>query len=359
MGKTVRNGAIELLRFLFAIGVAIFHARGVFSLHLETGKWRFFGNGAVGVEFFLVLSGFFLAKNVYKKSQAGPSDDIGRETLSFFAKKYFFIFRYSSIFFITALLIEIIHRHYSLKSSIMLLIDGLPQLFMLDMTGIRFGFVNGYMWYLSAMLISMAVIYPLARKNTSLFIHIIAPLAAILVYGVIIANYGTIATISTWTGIVYKGLLRAFAGALLGCASFAVFEGLKEISFTLFGKIILSIFEIFLYVVAFVYINLRLPDTYFFYFAFLSAIAIPLTLSGFGLGGLIKGNAFFNFLGKTSLVIYLCQWSVHQAIIYFTNLKGNNALIAYIIAVLIVSTACTAIVDILQKKINLKRLFIK
>ena len=36
------------------------------------------------------------------------------------------------------------------------------------------------------------------------------------------------------------------------------------------------------------------------------------------------------------------------------KLKGNNALIAYIIAVLIVSTACTAIVDILQKKINCK-----
>ena len=94
MNRASRNGAVELLRFLFACCIAIYHAAPFFAVDLSYKGFKFFCNGAVGVEFFLVLSGFLMAKSAYKKALGGPSSDLGRETLSFFSKKYFSVFSF-------------------------------------------------------------------------------------------------------------------------------------------------------------------------------------------------------------------------------------------------------------------------
>ena len=63
-GKTAaRNNWIELLRFLFALLIPLYHGR---FLPPET-SWFRAPNGAVAVEFFFILTGFLMAGSVKKR----------------------------------------------------------------------------------------------------------------------------------------------------------------------------------------------------------------------------------------------------------------------------------------------------
>ena len=79
MEKEKRNGTIELLRFIFCMVVLFFHI----SMDIYGTDWRqiswegIFRYGALGVEFFLITSGFFLAKSVNKYSN--PPETLERK----------------------------------------------------------------------------------------------------------------------------------------------------------------------------------------------------------------------------------------------------------------------------------------
>ncbi len=59
--QTTRNGLIELYRFLFAMWVVWYH--GFFAF-----KNQFFNHGYIAVEFFFILSGFYIIKSIDKQS---------------------------------------------------------------------------------------------------------------------------------------------------------------------------------------------------------------------------------------------------------------------------------------------------
>lgn len=64
-----RNATIELMRFLFASSIILFHIAGTLwdrKLILFSGeefKLTLFRNGYIGVEFFFLVSGFLMAKS--------------------------------------------------------------------------------------------------------------------------------------------------------------------------------------------------------------------------------------------------------------------------------------------------------
>ena len=57
--KTLRNSLIELYRFLFAMWVVWYHGFFVF-------KNQFFNHGYIAVEFFFILSGFYILQTIDK-----------------------------------------------------------------------------------------------------------------------------------------------------------------------------------------------------------------------------------------------------------------------------------------------------
>ena len=65
-----RNGKIELMRFIMSLFVIIYHAESTIN---EDFYPRFFDiitlskHGCMGVEFFFLLSGFFMAKSAEKE----------------------------------------------------------------------------------------------------------------------------------------------------------------------------------------------------------------------------------------------------------------------------------------------------
>ena len=61
---TKRNNLVELARFLFSILVVGYHIQMTFL----GDDINFFENGALAVEFFFLISGYFLARSIEKIS---------------------------------------------------------------------------------------------------------------------------------------------------------------------------------------------------------------------------------------------------------------------------------------------------
>lgn len=91
----MRSGKIEFNRFLFCILVLIFHLNlyylGIENFSVDNLEFTKAAHGAMGVEFFFLVSGFLMAKKAYKnKSNIGKVDGaaLSNETISFIWGKY-------------------------------------------------------------------------------------------------------------------------------------------------------------------------------------------------------------------------------------------------------------------------------
>ena len=98
--KKARNGNIELLRFVFCVGVVLFHA------------W-YVRRGYIGVEFFFIVTGYFLAEKICRlnaRETTCPSlENAMKEATWDVLKRYRLIFPY----FLVATVLGFIVRAYA------------------------------------------------------------------------------------------------------------------------------------------------------------------------------------------------------------------------------------------------------
>ena len=82
---TLRNGKIEFFRFFFSIAVLLFHLEKYILGESKCGGdigLSLFVHGAMGVEFFFLVSGFLMAKSAQKvyANNTMSLETIGTET---------------------------------------------------------------------------------------------------------------------------------------------------------------------------------------------------------------------------------------------------------------------------------------
>ncbi|SCW54845.1 Peptidoglycan/LPS O-acetylase OafA/YrhL, contains acyltransferase and SGNH-hydrolase domains [Ruminococcaceae bacterium YRB3002] len=309
-GKSRINGEIECLRFLFAVAVLMFHAVKYFRGEpdrLGGMDPYFFIHGAVGVEFFFICSGFFMAASIARKAEAGPSEDTGKETISFMIRKIKGIAPVHILFFVTAFISLVIVRSMGIGDVIKNMIDSVPAFFLIQMAGFKGFSPNHVSWYLSVMLISMMIIYPVARRFYSTFVRVIAPTAALLILGFLFFRYGSLTGVMVRCGIFYKSMLRGFAEILAGmtCYEIAVWFKAKKLSKT--GRLLVTLTGIILLAASGVYIMHTLPARYEFFFVPVSALFMIIAYSEQGLLYRLFDNRISVFLGKMTLPMYLAQ----------------------------------------------------
>jgi len=132
--KNKRNGLIEFYRFLFAMWVVWYHGFFIF-------KNQYFDHGYIAVEFFFILSGFYILKTIDKHKDKPFFTGLGQMLWSR-VKSLGLPFVVGLLFVVWFMFLE-------------------GQITML-----------GYLWYIPFMLISFAFIYALRRllKNNTAFI---------------------------------------------------------------------------------------------------------------------------------------------------------------------------------------------
>ena len=155
------NGIISFWKFCFCMLIIIFHGN-VFAAN--SGE-ALFSKGSIGVEFFFLVSGFLLAKTAFRRNEQEPNtENLGKETFHFIWKKYLFFLPYVFFAGLLNLILQNVCGNIDLSQNVLSILDML----LLRMTGLKVNVIIGQVWYISAMLLSMMILYPLLRKYKKL-----------------------------------------------------------------------------------------------------------------------------------------------------------------------------------------------
>ena len=350
------NVTIDFLRFLFSVIVVLHHSRYV----LGDDNCYFLG-GSLAVEFFFFVSGYLLlvgADKAGRKNGAGyllpggtdmagrteaagletkgvgagttgicgetngigaeangfggEMTGIGSETLHFILHKIRSFFpEFLIAWWIGFVLIGVV-RQYGVLDYLKAFGNDFWELTLVKMSGLFTHGIDGAMWYLSAMLLGMAILYPLLRTKRDLMTHLVCPLLALFLYGYLCQAEGHPRDPIVWLGLCYKGLVRAIAGLCTGVVICMAVRRLKRFSpsgLTKTGNALAIGVQLLCLILAIQYMAEQEPSEYDYFYMFLLMLLVLISFSGFGLESVLGNSQRLHllsaFLGKYSLSLYL------------------------------------------------------
>lgn len=293
-----RNGEIEWWRFIASLMIIDFHFPRPYL----------FPGGRIGVEFFFLLSGYFLAASAMRKvTTAGDASwhEINQETYSQLKHRVCAFFPETLIACMLALLVYIVAVHPNLHT---LAPCATSTIFgdacFLGMSGLFNGGANGVTWYLSTLLMGVGLIYPIIRRcgiPPILFIIGVLLLGALYINGSSFDCAGVKVNVGT-----YKGNVRGVAEMLIGASLYPVIQTLSNATIGNVGKRILTLLKwgMCVCVLCYAYRTSFVGHNVGFALFVLCGILV-LSLSGHCVDTNWFQHKIFAFLGKFSLSLYL------------------------------------------------------
>lgn len=190
------NGIIEVYRYALTFIVAIMHFNPEGAL----------SGGYVAVDFFFILSGFYLMETLKRSPQSA---------LRFCLRKYFQVFW---IFVISILLFDLYAFRDGIGNGVRKIVLSVPDMLGLQMTGVFYPTANGVVWYISAMLIAsffIVAIYNLSRESS---LNLWFPLFIVIGYAWIsyYANNLDVTIRMKGERLIPPGLIRGVSGMCIG-----------------------------------------------------------------------------------------------------------------------------------------------
>lgn len=91
-------------------------------------------------------------------------------------------------------------------------------------------------WFVSALLLGMAILYPLCLRHFKVFTQVVAPLTALLVLGALCLCRGSTLGPDAKVAFLRKGLIRAIAEISAGAALYVPVAALARLKLTRAGK---------------------------------------------------------------------------------------------------------------------------
>lgn len=325
-----RNGAIDFLKFFFAVQIVFFH-----GVNFADTKEFLFSVGAIGVEFFFIVSGFLMATSAFKRL-GQPTDSIGLETISFLGHKIKGLLPDVYVAWIAAFLVTCWMDSLSGTNLIRKAIMSIFELMFINQTGLLGFRSNRVMWYLSAMFLAMLILYPILIKTRKTFIYLIGLILALFIYGYLY-NSGVrgLSAPSHWNGHFTNGFLRAMAGISLGCVSYGIVDKAKDIKLTTLGTWLATLIETGCYgFVSYVSLVSLHSDLDYALVVFLM-VGITITFSRKSYSSRLFQYKCFNWMGAFSFDLYLSHsfWS-HAMVKLFPQATYWEILPYYLITAL-------------------------
>ena len=356
------NVTIDFLRFLFSVIVVLHHSRYV----LGDDNCYFLG-GSLAVEFFFFVSGYLLlvgadkagrkngagnllpggadmagrkngagyllpggvdeagvgagteangiyagANGIGAETKGAGTNGIGSETLHFILHKIrSFLPEFLIAWWIGFVLIGVV-RQYGVLDYLKAFENDFWELTLVKMSGLFTHGIDGAMWYLSAMLLGMAFLYPLLRTKRDLMTHLVCPLLALFLYGYLCQAEGHPRDPIVWLGLCYKGLVRTVAELCTGVVICMAVRRLKKLApagLTKLGNALAIGTQLLCLILTIRYMAEQEPSEYDYFYMFLLMLLVLISFSGFGLESVLGNSQRLHllsaFLGKYSLSLYL------------------------------------------------------
>lgn len=332
-----RGGMTDLLRFLFCTMILLYHS----SSFAPSGVHAPGMGGYIGVDFFFIISGVYLAMSANRivssaSGEIAKAPNVGQDTLRYMIRRLGRIYPE----YIIALLIIVIAR-VALKPQSL---SGIPQSLlrasgewtMLQQLGYNDHNIVGATWYLSALLIASLLLYPLARKYGDGFLYILAPLIFLALFGYTWQNLKTLQTPRTLMGgFVCEGLVRGIMEMALGGWVYGLARRAEGLRLKAIPRAALTLVELAIYVGILVFfLTGTHKDRSNWNAILLLALAQLITQSKLSFTDeYVRGKAF-SFLGALSFDIYLGHrfWSINlNKIRFLAHRPYGQKLVAYIL----------------------------
>ena len=317
------------------------------------------GGGYIAVDFFFVVSGYFMIQHFMGREQSNISN-IGKDTVLFLLNKMKNIYPYLLISCVASYFLQWGDKSFFQNlSGIRYLIFDLS---LLNMTGFADRVAYGS-WYISAMFLGLFILFPMLFFMKDIYIYVMAPLAAILIYGWISINIGYIrGTEFAYYGILRLGVWRAIAGLCTGSVCWLLSDFLSKLKLNIVGKFLIS-FGILFSVVIIVSNAVLYPCSQqdFFSIVFI-VILVALVFSQKGIFYFCYNPKLGTFLRKWSMALFLTAGIGESVAIRMkTTTELINGIMWYVASFISagVSMVLLYVLKALFIKYNVKYLFIE
>ena len=231
-----RNGIIGISKFVFAILILFSHSGDVRDGGI---KHSFCRCGAIGVDFFFLVSGYLLAKKVAGENRRGDATPLYKSTWRFLFGKIRVFYPYLLVSYVLLLILHL----YAGKWGAFEYLDSMNDLFLIQSMCPDSTRIIGASWYVSAMIMAMLFVYPMLKTFGKTFSFVIAPLMTIVWGGYVFHSVSSLRAWSNFCGILPTGLSKAVLEISLGCLVYEWSEYIRRIRFTSFARILLGIVQ--------------------------------------------------------------------------------------------------------------------
>lgn len=334
----MRNGAIDLYRFVFCWLVMFFHFD---QKHFPLGK--------IGVEFFVLVSGFYFFSKWERYRSA--HEDRSSYLPAYMKKRYLRFLPYTFLAFVFTFFVRRIWLVLAQGGTIALnalLIDlsgDVWEILLIDMLGFNNGsqMLNVPTWTVSCMLIVEFAVLCVLTYDEKLFSRLICPLSLLVGFGywrtMEAANH------ELWIGAMTFGTLRVWLITCLSYYGYHIALRIKRVHFTRAGKALLTAIEAvsLLLVVA---IAMHYSSRNFQWIStllLLGACAIAFSERSFSIKA-FRDSRLTRYLGQLSFGVFL----IHMPILSIYEFCFDNVtehLLSYCAVVLLSSVLLLALVD--------------
>ena len=303
-----RNGYIDVIKFLFALIVTDFH--------VNTGT---FPGGRIVVEGFFMISGYLMMQSIQRNKY--PQDSLGVSTVRFIYQKFKGLFLYLFPAVVISYVLACVRVERPIEESLervpLLMFDFFP----LREAGFKADYVVGISWYLSAMFLALAVLYPLCKKFRTSMTMIVCPISALLIYGALSNYYGHMAIATEFLNGSWlsAGFLRGFAGCAAGCALYEACNALSKKKVTMTGRAFFTLLEIAGFVFFFYAMHNYPKSRYDYVLIFVIFMLLLIGIGGISLTSLLTRGKLTKVFGTASTLIVLLHYSLN---VFFTHLFG-------------------------------------
>lgn len=316
-----RNGALDILKFLFAVEVVFYHG--------DFGE-NHFRSGYLATDFFFIVTGILFARTAMRYQV--PDAEIGKDTASFMKRKILNLMPNYYVAWVICFVIRQIHDQCGLRQSMVNFAKSYGELLLVSSTGMKDYMVNGPMWYISSMLFALLLLYPLAKKLKENFLYLAAPILFFFLMGFTFQNYEALYQDARY-GICSGTILRAVMMISLGCICYKIGEKLAARTFSKGERIAISVAELVIYLMIFGYMDVaERTNKLSWLLIYLMGAGATLTYSKAGyLTEYLDGNVA-TFLGEYSYNCYLAHWAMLQLVYSITWLTHAQKGVIYLVA---------------------------
>lgn len=337
IGIKHRNGIIEIIRFLFILTIMIGHAKGIFGVDLPIAY------GTTYVEFFFMITGFYLAKGLEENARQMVGDGGLKETAIYLLRKFK---RYIPYTFPSVLLAQLWlapdfdWNGYGWGGVLANIYYGIAETLMIKPIMMEAPLRVAPLWTLNAMLFASFIIIIVINNKTRVCKEFIPAIVGI----------GTYINIEWIFGSAKYPiqLLRAIGGMCLGVTIFNLLKNSnhkineKINAWVNGGIIVMTLFAIWLSTTEY-YVR-RLVLTILFIIVYL-IMRMPVNY----------GNKVTDFIGKLSMGVYILHYPIGLWINReLMNLSLRTQIILYLVGSIVCSVCIFSIVS-LSKSIGLAK----